>query len=378
MLSTQIIHPTDLSPADDARWRTLARRHDDFASPLLGPDFARAVGAVRGDARVAIWRRDGEAVGFLPFHRRPGGVARPIGAPLSDYHGLVSDGSLHPGDALAAASAPAYRFTGLVDPDGRFQSPSSASQEAFVIRLDSGADDYLEALRADSPKRFKNYRRLEHKIEREVGPLSLTAPDLDPAAFDQLLAWKKDQLIRTGANDFLAPAWTEALLRNLFAARAGEFQGLMITLRVDGRLIAGQFGVRLGPVFHPWIASTDPEMGAWSPGQLFFLRAIAAMPDLALDTYDLGPGHAHYKAPFALARRSISEGTASATGLAGLGARMGDGAWKLAAAGGGPIVGRVRRRFETISALEPTFEGRVRGLAAAVAAKARRGAHREG
>lgn len=378
MLSTQILHPADLSPEDDARWRQLAAPHGDFGSPLLGPDFARAVGAVRQDARVAIWRRDGEAVGFLAHHRRPGAVARPIGAPLSDYHGLVSDGSLNPGEALAAAGLPAYRFTGLVDPLGLFQRQAGAEQEAFVIRLESGADDYLEALRADSPKRFKNYRRLEHKIEREVGPLTLTAPDRDVAAFDLLLAWKREQLVRTGAHDFLAPAWTQALLRHLLDAREGDFQGLMLTLRVDGRLIAGQFGVRLGAVFHPWIASTDPEMGAWSPGQLFFLRAIAAMPDLKLSTYDLGPGHAHYKAPFALARRAISEGTASAAGLAGLSARVGDGAWKLAAAGGGPLVARVRRRFETISALEPTFEGRVRGMAAAVAAKARSGAHREG
>ncbi|MFN3574017.1 MAG: GNAT family N-acetyltransferase [Phenylobacterium sp.] len=378
MLSTQIIHPTELSPEDEARWRRFASRHEAFGSPLLGPDFARAVGAVRGDARVAIWRRDGQAVGFLAHHRRPGAAARPIGAPLSDYHGLVGDGSLRPSEALAAAGLPAFRFSGLVDPQGLFQRHVTAGQEAFVIRLDSSAEDYLEALRADSPKRFKNYRRLEHKIEREVGPLSLTAPDGDAAAFGQLLAWKREQLVRTGAHDFLSPAWTQALLRNLFEAREGDFQGLMITLRVGGRLIAGQFGVRLGAVFHPWIASTDPEMAAWSPGQLFFLRAIAAMPGLKLTTYDLGPGHAHYKAPFALSRREIAEGTASAAGFAGLGARMGDGAWKLAAAGGGPIVGRVRRRFETISALEQTLQGRVRGMAAAVAAKARSGAQREG
>ena len=312
MLQTQILHPADLPPEDEARWRRLAGRHEDFASPLLGPDFARAVGAVRADARVAVWRRDGEAVAFLAHHRRAGAAARPIGAPLSDYHGLVGDGALESSEALAAAGLPAYRFTGLVAPDGVFRRDVAQAQAGFVIRLEGGADAYLEALRADSPKRFKNYRRLEHKIEREVGPLALEAPDRDVSAFDQLLAWKREQLVRTGANDFLAPAWTRALLRNLFHARAGEFQGLMITLRADGRLIAGQFGVRLGPVFHPWIASTDPQMGAWSPGQLFFLRAIAAMPDLKLATYDLGPGHAHYKAPFALSRRVIGEGAAPA------------------------------------------------------------------
>ena len=48
---------------------------------------------------------------------------------------------------------------------------------AYVIQLDGSAPDYLERIRAASAKRFKNYRRLEGKLDREVGPLSLRAPD---------------------------------------------------------------------------------------------------------------------------------------------------------------------------------------------------------
>ncbi len=378
-MNVEILHPAELEPQDIVSWRHMIAAQPAFASPLMGPEFAQAVGAVRPDAQVAIWRREGRAVGFLAHHLRPSGLARPIGAPLSDYHALVAAEPFDARTALAAAGLGALRVRGLVDPLGMFGQTADATHEAYVIELEAGADAYLESLRAQSAKRFKNYRRLEHKIERELGALSVVAPDHDPAAFDQIIAWKREQLTRTGMHDFLAPAWTNQLMRNLFAARDGDFQGLMITLRIDGRLVAGHFGVRQGSVYHPWIASTDPEMGAYSIGQLFLIKAIAAMPGLGLTTYDLGPGHDHYKAPYALQRRVVGEGTLIAAGPSGWRVRLGEGAWRMAGASGGPLVGRVRRRFETISDVELTLGGRVRGMATAVATKGRRsGAASEG
>src|ERR1700761_3089936 len=90
-LEAEIVHPAELSRVDIAAWRRLQAAEPAFGSPLLGPDFAQAVGAVRPDARVAVYRRAGHAIGFLAHHRRPGGFARPIGAPFCDYHALVSD-----------------------------------------------------------------------------------------------------------------------------------------------------------------------------------------------------------------------------------------------------------------------------------------------
>ena len=372
MLRAETVELAKLAPEDADAWRALCATEPAFASPLLGPDFAQAVAEVRGDARVAIWRESGRAVGFLPHHRRPGGLARPIGAPLSDYHALVAQHGLPAGSALAAAGLRSFRFSGLIDPYAAF--PVAARREAFVISLDGSAVAYLEALRISSPKRFKNYRRLDHKLDREIGPLRIVAPDDSRAAFDQLLGWKADQLARTGANDFLRPAWTRDLLSNLFACRQGEFRGLMINLYAGERLVAGHFGVRQGAVFHPWIASLDPELAAWSPGQVLLPRVIAAMPGLGLTTYDLGPGHDHYKRPFALAARVLGEGTAVADSVAARAVKVSDCAWALLGASrGGPLY-RVRSRLDAIATVEQSVTGRALGLAAAVAGSARRAA----
>jgi CelD/BcsL family acetyltransferase involved in cellulose biosynthesis len=299
-------------------------------------------------------------------------LARPIGAPLSDYHSLIASEAIDPAAALACAGLSAFRFTGLLDASQAFAGSVAAEREAFQIELTTGAEDYLEALRAQSPKRFKNYRRLDHKLERELGEITVVAPDHDPAAFEQLLSWKRAQLARTGAHDFLAPAWTQQLMQDLFARREGPLQGLAFNLYAGGRLVAGHFGVRVGGIYHPWIASTDPELAAWSPGQVFLLRAIAAMPAVGLTTYDLGPGHEHYKRPYALSTRTIGEGLMAAAGSLGRNAQVAEQAWTLAGAHRSGVVGRLRRRLDAIATTELSLAGRTRGFVGALASSARR------
>ena len=54
-----------------------------------------------------------------------------------------------------------------------------------------GVEAYWEDLRAASPKRFKNNRRLESKLDREVGELRLVAPDGELSTFETLIDWKR-------------------------------------------------------------------------------------------------------------------------------------------------------------------------------------------
>lgn len=374
MLKAQTLHPKELSGQDHARWRTIAAAHPAFVSPLLGPDFAQAVGAVRDDARVSILEQDGETVGYLAYHRRPGGLARAIGAPLADYHGLVSlEGANLSGAALlAAAGLSAYRFTGLVDPFSVFATDVAARQESHVVQLTDGPETYLETVRAAGAKKFKNWRRLDHKLGRDLGELRMVGPDHSRAAFDQLVNWKREQLRRTGTHDFLSPDWIQGLFERFFETRDGQFQGLMVNLYAGDRLVAGQFGVRQGDVYHPWLASADPDLGAYSPGQLFLWRAIEMMPELGLKTFDLGPGHDHYKRPYALTQLSIGEGLAAAASASGLAARGREQAWAAAGAHGTGLAGRLRRRLDIIATVELSLTGRALGFAQALTDQSRR------
>jgi CelD/BcsL family acetyltransferase involved in cellulose biosynthesis len=378
-LRADVLRPAALGAAEAQAWRALQAATPDFGNPLFGPDFAVAVGAVREDAHVAVFRRNGCIVGFLPHHRRPSDFARPIGAPFCDYHALVSA----PGEAidgpqaLAAAGLNALRCTGLVDPHGVFGDAMEEYVPAYRMELDAGAEAYLEGLRAASPKRFKNQRRLEHKLEREVGEIELVTDDLSEIAFQRLIAWKRDHVRRTGVHDFLGPAWTRRLMRALFRTRGEGFSGLMLTLKVGGRPIAAHFGVRQGDWCHPWLAATDPEFAAWSPGTIFLSRVIAAMPGLGLRVYDLAAGHDHYKRPFASAQALVGQGLATAASGSGRRAGALDQVWTLGGAAGRPVMARVRRRLDQIAMVELSVGGRVRGVIGAIAGSGRREASRQ-
>ena len=377
MLRSETFHPSDLPQTLVGAWREMCEQNHEFRSPLLGPDFAQAVGRVRHDARVTVWHWStlnggSRPAGFLAYHRRSGGVARPIGAPLSDYTALVSSDVLDIDEALTVAGLSAYRFNGLVDPYGCFRTVQTEEQESYLIELNGSAEDYLEALRAGSPKRFKNYRRLDHKLDREAGALRIVAHDANPAVLSQLFDWKREQLARTGGQDFLRPAWIHQLLTALHQQTEGPLQGLLISLYAGSDRGGGPFGIRSGSAYHPWIAAMNPRFSAWSPGQIFLLRAIDAMPGLGLTTYDIGPGHDHYKRPYARSTRLIRSGAATTTTPLGLAAQATEQAWALAGARRDGLVGRLRRRLDAITAVEPSLGGQAASLVATLASRARR------
>lgn len=362
MLQAETFHPSNLSDTDRAAWRALAAV-GDRVSPLLGPDFTAQVGQVRPDALVTVWRTpDGVPTAFLPHHRRRG-VAHPIGAPLSDYHGPVAVPGFDLETALPLAGLAAYRFSSQIVP------PADDAGDGFMIALDDTPDAYLEALRQARPKSIKNVRRLGHKLERDLGPITIAA-SRDPAAFDTLIAWKRRQFARTGGYDVLRSAWVGKLLNNLFENQDPAFGGLMVTLHAGDRLVAGHFGVRADDIYHPWIASTDPDLAEFGLGHVFLMQVIGAMPELGLRTYDLAPGHDHYKRPYARSTRPVTSGVTFAKGDTLN--RASEQAWTLAGAGRDGFVGRLRRRLDVISASEPTAIGRFQGYAATVTTAARR------
>lgn len=375
-IAVDLLPAATLGRADVDAWLAIQAAQPVFANPLLGPGFAMAVGRVREDARVAVFRRAGRPVGFFAHHRRPGGFGRPIGAPFSDYHAVVAapDAFAADDDILVLSGLKAFRHSGLIDPHGVFPTAGQV-HEAFSIELEGSAEAFLEARRAASPKKFKNYRRLQHRLI-EIGPLSIRSTD-DASVLADLLRWKSEQFVRTGTQDVLRPAWVGALMQDLFATReatpaTGLMTGLMLTLHAGDRLVGGHFGIRQGDVYHPWIASMDPDLAPYSPGNAFLDQVIRAMPGLGLRVYDLGVGHDHYKRPYVSTIRQVSGGLQSAPGGAGVLSRAGDGAWRMGGLGRSGAIDKVRRRLDHIATVDPSIRGRMHGLMEAVAATRRR------
>jgi CelD/BcsL family acetyltransferase involved in cellulose biosynthesis len=374
-----------LSQSDIAAWRAIQASVPALQSPLLSPDFAQAVGAVRRDARVAIAvDATADAFAFLGFHHRPNGFARPLGAPFADYNALICRPDTMPdlSDLVEAAGLSALRLTGLIDPGGDIAG-SLAHQPAYRIRLSGTSAAYLERLKQESANRYKNLRRYSGKLERALGPLTLQTSDRDVGAFTRLLDWKRRQLVRSGLADFLGPRWCRTLMSNLFTGEAPKdgapetrFQGLMISLYAGGRHVAGHFGVRLGGHFHPWIGAMDPELDSLGAGFVHQWRAIEAMSEIGLHTYDLGPGEDHWKRMFTSNTIDVQTGLITSPGLGGRLAAASDAVWEQPPLNRSVLAKRLRNRLDHIATLELTLAGRTRGLFDAAVSLPRRNATR--
>lgn len=351
-LDATIISAAELAPADVSNWNTIRADEPVLLSPLFGPGFAQAVARFRSDAHVAIYRRDGRALGYLAHHRRPGGLGRPIGAPFADYHALIARAgdNLDGRAALAGAGLKTFRHNGLIDPSGTF-SALPVGEVGYAIELRDTPEAYIEALRTLSPKRFKNWRRLRHRLE-EIGPLEIRASTVQ-ADYDRLMDWKRAQFARTGVLDVLRPTWSQDMMQWLFdlrpAASETDFHGLLLTFHAGDTLVGGHFGICENSIYHPWIASTNPELAHTSPGQAFLHHAILAMPQLGLQIYDLGTGTDHYKKPFCNVQRPLGVGLCQADGLT------------LSDERRTPIT-KIRRRLDHIAATDPSLGGRVHGV----------------
>jgi CelD/BcsL family acetyltransferase involved in cellulose biosynthesis len=395
-LAIEILHPVELAAHDVAAWRALQDATPAFGSPLLGPEFAKTVGAVRKDARVAIWRNhDGAPAAFLAYHRRPNGFGRPIGAPFCDYHALIGGEGLGLDShaLLSAAKLNAFRLSGFLDPSDAFGSSGFTRESAYRIVLKAPPDeakghdaglDHLNDLKSNSANRFKNFRRYSNRLERDFGPLRLVAQDLDQHAFQSLLDWKRQQLARTGLHDFLRPPWVGALMQQMFDAPCRQdtetgvrrFGGLMISLYAGDRHVAGHFGVRLAGWYHPWIAAMAPDLQAHGAGFVHQWKAVQAMGSLGLHTYDLGPGSDHWKRLFTSDVVEVKAGLITAPTLGGRLALAADRLWTAAPLDRVALAARLRNRLDQIAAIETGWLGRARGVAALASALERRSGSR--
>ena len=377
LLSGRLLSPDELDDRLITAWRALCSGHESYDSALMQPEFTQIVSSVRDDVRIAIYEAEDEVLGVFPMHVRPGGLARPIGAPFDDYSGpiLSRDIDCDLVTLLELAGLSAYQAFGALDPWDRLapsasdenSSAQSIEPEHHVIRPGDLSDDaFLEQQRSAHAKRFKNFRRLQNRAEREVGDLQLRWGQPEPDALNSLLRFKGQQFIESGLVNLVEA--TDA--RRVLDAVAASENGFLVTLWFEGQLISGHFGIRVGEAFHPWVAAFDPAFSDYSPGNLLIMQIIKNMREMGLKTYDLAQGHDHYKKYFCNDARPSREIFATAETRAGKRYRRTQSIWKLLGADREQsYFGRLRRRMNHIAVSELGTIPRVREFGYAVLAR---------
>jgi CelD/BcsL family acetyltransferase involved in cellulose biosynthesis len=297
-----VVRPSNLAPADQARWTALRAADARLDTPFVGPDWALAVERAQAGCdeargvRVAIMREGGEAKAFLAV-RVVGSVAMPAGAPMNDYQGLVAEPgfAIDPKILLAALGVQRLDFTHLLEDQAAFAPHLRGTATSYRIETPDGFGPYAEQRREAGSGVLKDIDKRRRKIEREGGPVTFTAHSRSTAAFDQLIAWKRAQYVCTRQTDIFDTPWTLRLMHELLESHDPDFGGALFTLHVGDQLAAAQFNLRGRSTLHAWIIAHDETFERYSPGLLLFGEVLRWMDQSPYRVLDLGAGDYRFK-----------------------------------------------------------------------------------
>lgn len=314
----EILRPSELTPDLDLIWNDLLDQNDDLVSPFFSHEFVKAVGHHREDLRIAVFRTAGAITGFLPFHRKRGGCAAPVGGQICDYHGIIgvaADAGKRGDGLMRGCGLSSYDFNhGLLSQTLLAENAFSFS---YSLRADlrGGFEPWQAEVRAQT-KRLTNLNRMKRKIEREQGELRFVRHDNSAQAWDTFIGWKDDALRQQGAAGFPGPDWIGSLLQDIRDTDTPRFAGLFSTLYAGDRLVAAHFGMRSDRAWHWWFPSYDPASQQYAPGLLLLFFCVEDAARMGLSELDFGRGTQRYKKEFGNRSRPLCEGSLERPGMA--------------------------------------------------------------
>lgn len=304
-----VVHPRELGPAETALWRTLQNADPALDSPFLSPEFTIETGRVRDQARVAVLSDGSDIVGFFPFERHQLGIGMPVAAGLTDAQGLVhaKDIELDTTELMRACGLTVFEFDHLLA--GQPLVPVKHTRHPSpVIDLSDGYPAYVETLKKVSAKTYKSTAYKSRKLQRDFGELRHDYGVTDPAVLRALIDWKTDQYRRTGRADRFSRPWILRLVENLLQIDTEHFGGSLDMVYVDGRPVAGHFGLRTKTTLAGWFPAYDTAFAKYSPGLIHHLAMAERAAGTGIRLIDLGRGEKEYKEKLKTGELWVTEG----------------------------------------------------------------------
>ncbi|MEA1943557.1 MAG: GNAT family N-acetyltransferase [Pseudomonadota bacterium] len=370
-MRARIVSIGDMTGELIAKWNAWAAPGGRLVSPYFRFEFTDAIARVREDVRIAILEDDDGVAGFFPFHAPRDGVIRPVGAPMSDYQGVIA----RPGARIdlprlvRAAGGSAVVFDNWYCPAGGLPAARRGREGSAMVDLSGGAGTYFDTRRGAHRNHFRKMSRRQRAAERDIGPVRVCLDDPDGRAFARLDAWKQAQYRDTGKLNVFGIGWVREALADFRTMDGAGLHGLTASLWFGDRLAAVEFGLAAGGIYHSWFPAYDPELARYSPGLLLLHGLFDQAGAHGIDRVDLGRGGDHYKKYYTSYEVPLDQGRVLVPGMAAAGIRS----WELAERAAGLMPGavaelpvRLRRRWAQVSAFQPHFAPRIASFAGSV------------
>jgi CelD/BcsL family acetyltransferase involved in cellulose biosynthesis len=292
-LRVTVVRPGELGPGEASLWARFQKSSPELQNPFFSLDFAQAVDRHRRNARVAVVESDGRIQAFLPFDLGPQRIGRPIGDPMNNLQGFISeDAHLDVRRVIRKAGLRGWRY--LAAPESQRALTAhhydGTLVEASLIDLRDGYEAYF----ASRSKKFTDdFKQQWRSAERRVGPVSLEWGSAAPEHIRQLIDWKSARY--GGSRELFAEPAARDIVAELSVSPAEGCGGTVTVLRAGDRVLA-IISALAGPgVMSGWFMGHDEEMKKFSPGKLLLLATAEEAARRDIRRFELGAGQDAYK-----------------------------------------------------------------------------------
>ena len=364
------IQAAELTAEQRRLWEQICKENSALYSPYFHPDYTQLIADLQDDAFIAIVKDGEETVGFLPFQqRRKNGPARPIGAPMTDYHGLISSSmrNINIEDILKAAHIGRFNMPSQMNIRAAEDAPNAARCAVMRLSEFDTPQAWRDSRDSSYRRHLKSTRRRIKKTESEHGQRSFIWQSRELEHFDLLIKWKKQKFADTKKYDVLSVDWTLALLKTLW--ERGPDAPLRCDLHVmmvDNKPAAMDLGLSDGMTFHSWIVGYDNALHTLSPGMQLLEALIDQTPQVGYENIDLGAGLEGYKKHYASWPHTALSKLYTGTGVSAKNAKLYARLETLGQDKLKDIPGKLRRRYTQISACDPSLSGQARAMLQAI------------
>lgn len=292
-LKVEIVGPDRLEAADLALWTQWVAQNPGLTGPYFDPLYVCSIGATVPGAAVARIMAADDVIAFLPFQKR-GGVIQPLGAPLTDFHGLIcAPGSeIDLPAVLRRIGGRRLEFNGWVNGAG----VEGQTRQRLYADLSSGFGAYYRQCYDAHRKVYRNIERCRRNMERDLPDLAFSWERTTPQLIDWVIGHKRQQFHRTALHDVFTCGWTRDLLVRLSEDTTDGFGLMAGVYRRGDTVIAAEIALRSGDSLHLWLPAYEADYGRYGPGIALSLDILKAASADGIVRVDFGCGDETYKA----------------------------------------------------------------------------------
>jgi CelD/BcsL family acetyltransferase involved in cellulose biosynthesis len=301
-----VVRPGDLGPSEASLWTRFQKSSPELQNPFFSLTFAQAVGRHRPNSRVAVVEADGAIQAFLPFDLGPQRIGLPIGDPMINLQGFVSDGAaIDARQVVRKAGLRGWRYTAAPADQPALAAHHYAGTRAAAPFIDL-SDGYKSYYISRSKKFTADFGRHWRSLERRVGPVCLEWRTAAPDHLRQLIEWKSAKYY--GARQSFSDRSTRNIVEELAVASNEDCAGLVTVLRAGGRVVAINASLICPGVLSGWFTAYDDDMAKFSPGTLAMLATAKEAARRDITRFEVGASQDPYKSRITNASYPVAGG----------------------------------------------------------------------